>query len=268
MTRPWGQLHASTLTHRKYLKSSHEERSAWLTLLLWSFNNPNDAALGCREDVIATLRSLGGHRRPTVVLDRLIEIGWVDDQAGALSLHDWDNWQPEDPTGAKRKQAQRIREWGSPVDSHVPVTGLSRDPLGPGEERRGEENQERVGEGLTAPEDGPDVWYFVVGRYPNRRDSQALYDWLTRLCDDFGVVRLWEVMRMCYAQERNKATLLSRTEAVLSRDAARLDAQERDAERAKVAAQRAPVVLQAVKAEPITPEEEERQIAEYKAAHS
>ena len=106
----------------------------------------------------------------------------------------------------------------------MPVTGLSRDPLGPGEERRGEENQERVGEGLTAPEDGPDVWYFVVGRYPNRRDSQALYDWLTRLCDDFGVVRLWEVMRMCYAQERNKATLLSRTEAVLSRDAARLDA--------------------------------------------
>ena len=262
MTRPWGQLHASTLTHRKYLKSSHEERSAWLTLLLWSFNNPNDAALGCREDVIATLRTLGGHRHPAAVMDRLIGIGWVDDQDGALCLHDWDEWQPEDPTGAKRKQAQRDREWGARVDSHAPVTGASRDILGPGEERRREENQERRGE----PVSGPDCWCELTERFPVL--GTDLWKWCVRLEDSFGLSTMWEAMQTEWAADNSKHTLLSRTEARLSRLAARLDAQERDAERAKVAAQRAPVVLQAVKAEPITPEEEERQIAEYKAAHN
>jgi hypothetical protein len=140
-------------------------------------------------------------------------------------------------------EARWSRQYGSAsavppqYDRNAPASGLAM----LAEPSLAEPNQTEPSQAITAPEDGPDVWYFVVGRYPNRRDSQALYDWLTRLCEDFGVVRLWEVMRMCYAQERNKATLLSRTEAVLSRDAARLEAQERDAERAKVSAQRAPV---------------------------
>jgi hypothetical protein len=261
MTRPWGQLHASTLTHRKYLKSSHEERSAWLTLLLWSFNNPNDAELGCRADVEATLRTLGGHRRPAAILDRLIEIGWLDGNDGSYTLHDWDSWQPEDPTGAKRKAAQRVRDWGLPPDSHAPVTDLSRDILGPGEERRGEEIKERRGD---TPESGPDVWYWVTLRYPDKNVSKGLWEWLSRLEMEFGVVPLWEVMRTCYAQDRNKGTLLSRTEAALSRDA---DRTESAAERQRLADARAQVrPLQTVKVEPeLTPAQIEAQVAQYRS---
>jgi hypothetical protein len=188
MTRPWGQLHASTLTHRKYLKSSHEERSAWLTLLLWSFNNPDDDALGDRADVEATLKTLGGHRRAAVLLDRLIAIGWVDD-GPCLRLHDWQSWQPEDPTGAKRKQAERARNWGEPVET---VTGASRDSSVTvtqlGEERRGEENQERRGE----PVSGPDAYCCLTLRFP--RPGTPAYEWTTRLAEEFGLAEFNRAM--------------------------------------------------------------------------
>jgi hypothetical protein len=207
MTRPWGQLHASTLTHRKYLKSSHEERSAWLTLLLWSFNNPNDDALGDRADVEATLKTLGGHRRAAVLLDRLIAIGWVDD-GPCLRLHDWQSWQPEDPTGAKRKQA---------------------------EERRGEENQERRGE----PVSGPDAYCCLTLRFP--RPGTPAYEWTTRLAEEFGLAEFNRAMTQEWAKSRTVHTLLSRTEAALSRDGYRLDCAERDAERERNAAKRAAV---------------------------
>jgi hypothetical protein len=261
VTRPWGQLHASTLTHRKYLKSSHEERSAWLTLLLWSFNNPNDDALGERSDVEATLKTLGGHRHPVAILDRLIEIGWVD--AGpCLRLHDWQSWQPEDPTGAKRKQAERVRHWGEPVET---VTGASRDGSVTvtqlGEERREEENQERTGEPVT----GPDAYCCLTLRSP--RPGTPAYEWTTRLADEYGLSEFNRVMTLEWAKSRTVHTLLSRTEAALARDGYRLDAAERQAQRDRLTAARAPVVLRAVEPEPITPEEEARQMAEYKAAH-
>jgi hypothetical protein len=235
MTRPWGQLHASTLTHRKYLKSSHEERSAWLTLLLWSFNNPNDDALGDRADVEATLKTLGGHRRAAVLLDRLIAIGWVDD-GPCLRLHDWQSWQPEDPTGAKRKQAERARNWGEPVET---VTGASRDSSVTvtqlGEERRGEENQERRGE----PVSGPDAYCCLTLRFP--RPGTPAYEWTTRLAEEFGLAEFNRAMTQEWAKSRTVHTLLSRTEAALSRDGYRLDCAERDAERERNAAKRAAV---------------------------
>jgi hypothetical protein len=132
------------------------------------------------------------------------------------------------------------------------------------ETRRNETSLDETRRAITAPEDGPDVWYFVVGRYPNRRDNGGLWNWLTQLCEDFGVVQLWEVMRVCYAQERNAGTLLSRTEAILSRDSNRA---ESAAERQRLAEQRAAVrPLQAVKVEPeLTPAEIETQIAQYRS---
>ena len=108
-------------------------------------------------------------------------------------------------------------------------------------------------EKLTAPETGPDVWYWVTLRYPDKRVNANLWEWLSRLCDDFGVVRLWEVMRTCYAQDHNKGTLLTRTEAVLSRET---DQAERASERERLAEKRKPVVIQPKPEE--TAEERER----------
>jgi hypothetical protein len=151
VTRPWGRLLAATLTHRKYLRSSHEDRSAWLTLLLASFNSPSDDDLGCRADVEATLRALG-HRHPGQEVDRLLELGWLDEREGHFWLHDWQEHQPVDPTGAKRKARSRSGSWsrdvtGQSPDSHVTVTGMSRArghnmSRARGEESREEENLE------------------------------------------------------------------------------------------------------------------------------
>jgi len=157
MTRPWGVLKAATLTHRKYLRSTHEDRSAWLTLLLSSFNSPSDDDLGARSDVEATLRALG-HRHPAEQVERLLTIGWLDVRNEHLWLHDWKDYQPEDPTGAKRKARQRQGSWdrsvtGQSADGHGNVTGRSQESPGmsraisataTGEESREEENLEGV----------------------------------------------------------------------------------------------------------------------------
>ena len=123
------------------------------------------------------------------------------------------------------------------------------------EPRRDEPN---LAEPSQAPETGPDVWYWVTLRYPDKRVNANLWDWLSRLCDDFGVVRLWEVMRTCYAQDRNKGTLLTRTEAVLSRET---DQAERASERERLAEKRKPIVIQPKPEE--TPEERERREAAF-----
>ena len=95
------------------------------------------------------------------------------------------------------------------------------------------------------------------------RDALAFLD---ELIAEYG--QEWTARAIGEAGTKGRDRLLSRAKTILllwNRDR---DKAEAAAERAKVAAQRAPVVLQAVKAEPITPEEEERQIAEYKAAHN
>lgn len=251
MTRPWGQLHAATLTHRKFLLSSHEVRSAWLTLLLFSFVNPKDEDLGTRADVGATLKTLGQHRQAEKVIDRLIEIGWLDDNGTHLLLHDWDEWQPEDPTGAKRKREQRDRDLGVSCDGPVSLTDR-------GEERRGEENQERE-ESVT----GPEVWYAVTLRYPQK--GTPLWDWTTRLADTFGVEAFERTLR-AESRTGTRQTLLSRTEAILSRQ---MDRAELEAERLRLAEARAAVKpVQSAPIEPtLSPEEIAAQVQEWEERH-
>jgi hypothetical protein len=121
-----------------------------------------------------------------------------------------------------------------------------------------ETSQDEPSRALTAPETGPDVWEWVTMRRPSRAAQPDLWAWLTRLCEEYGVVRLWEVMRVCAAQDASRKTLVSRTEAVLSRDA---DRSERIAETARLAEKRRPVVIQPKPEE--TPEERERREAAF-----
>lgn len=67
-----------------------------------------------------------GPRSPTrKTNEKWLQIGLVDEVAGGLyRVHDWDDYQPKDPTGAQRKRLERERKQGSPQDS---VTGQSQD---------------------------------------------------------------------------------------------------------------------------------------------
>lgn len=128
MTRPWGKVHGSMLNHPKFLRSTPEERGAWLTLFLYALNSPTDADLGTVEDVVARLRR-EGFRKPEPTLGRLVELHWLDEDRNRYAIHDWNEWQPDDPTGARRKRAIRDLQVGTgrSEDDQRTVAGRSPD---------------------------------------------------------------------------------------------------------------------------------------------
>lgn len=149
MTRPWGKLHASTLNNRKFIRSTPEERGAWVTLLLYALNSTTDDDLGNAADIVAMLRR-EGFPDPEATLQRLVELGWIDRDGSHHVLHDWSDWQPDDPTGAQRKRAWRDLRHG---------TGRSR--------RRGEER----GEERILP-----LSPSMHGQRPSRSNGRASFD--------------------------------------------------------------------------------------------
>jgi len=137
MPRPWGKLHAPMLSHRKYIRMTRAERGDWLTLLLAAINSTKDDDLGTPDDVKSILRSFG-NARPADTIAQFVNLGLLDERIsdGHLLLHDWTDHQPDDPTGAKRKAAERKAAkaaaggtdvTGQSQDSPVTVAGQSAD---------------------------------------------------------------------------------------------------------------------------------------------
>lgn len=119
MTRLWGKLWSSFLIHPKFLRMSLTERGVWLTILLYAFNSTKDDDLGTRSEFTGILGNLGvrGATRQGGVIDRLVDLGLLDDREGRLRLHDWGDWQPADPTGAARKRTERAAQRDATVAS-------------------------------------------------------------------------------------------------------------------------------------------------------
>lgn len=135
MTRPWGMVHASMLSHRKFILLTFEERGVWLTLLLYGLNSPSDDDLGNDAEIVAILHR-EGVEDAQAMLRRLVELRWLDRRGRRYRIHDWADWQADDPTGAKRQRRWRSRQvTGLSRDSHVTVTRQSR--------TRGEEKREQ-----------------------------------------------------------------------------------------------------------------------------
>jgi len=148
------------LSHRKFLRMTRAERGDWLTLVLAAINSTKDDDLGTRDDCISILRSYG-NARPADTIAQFVNLRLLDERIddGHLLLHDWADHQPDDPTGEKRKAAERAAAKAGDVrgqsrDSHATVAGHSADSPEPvrgmsntlsresrsrdGEERRGD----------------------------------------------------------------------------------------------------------------------------------
>ena len=163
MTRPWGKLHASMLSHSKNIRLTPMQRSAWVTLLMHALNSPSDDLLGEREDLEAILR-IYGHDDPAGILAVLVKLRLLEAEDGEYRLHDWADWQPDDPTGSHRKAAWRKAQKAAPSrdgDETVPgqspdsprtITRLSRPR---GEERREEEKVPPARPREASPKNGP-----------------------------------------------------------------------------------------------------------------
>lgn len=132
MPRPWGKLHAPMLSHRKFLQMSRAERGDWLLLVLVAINSTKDADLGTQDDVKAVLKAYGNLRSDDTIA-QMLNLNLVDLRSdGHLVLHDWADHQPDDPTGAKRKAAERAAAKAAleglvSADSRRTVAGQSQD---------------------------------------------------------------------------------------------------------------------------------------------
>ena len=96
----------------------------------------------------------------------------IDRDGSRHVLHDWSDWQPDDPTGAKRKRAGRAvgGGMGRSQDVRGTVTGLSADspPTGRGLSRpRGEVRREERILPLSPS---------VNGQQPSRSNGRASFD--------------------------------------------------------------------------------------------
>jgi hypothetical protein len=171
--------------------------------------------------------NLKRHARSQLVADGIIE----ERGHGCFVVHGLEKERERRSTQAREAVGQRWnREYGTPGippkydrnTTELPGVILAEPSLA-------EPNQT---EPSHAPESGPDVWYWVTTRYPDKFAKPQLWDWLTRLENDFGVVPLWEAMRLAFSQDHTLASLLSRTEAALLRNADR-EAQRVKAEKPK-----------------------------------
>ncbi len=194
---------------------------------------------------------------------------------GRMYLVGWDEWQEGDWKVQERlaRVRQRREATGVRRDGRAPYTSLLNvayatvgDVADATLDRLDSvavsgELSVAVGGDNEACESGPEVYYAVTLRYPPR--NSTLHSWTSRLADTFGVDEFRRVLVSEAQRDRSLNTLLSRTEAILTKN---LDRQEANAERERLAAARAPVVLRPVEVEAPSEDEIQAQMAAYKAA--
>jgi hypothetical protein len=205
-------------------------------------------------------RSLKAHAKKMLIEAGIIEFGPHDTFVvhGLTAERDIRSLQAADAA-----QRRWDKEYGriAPEDATALLTHSDRiaDPLLTDQSKEEQNKSEQIRAETSEAVSGPDAYCNVTLRFPQR--GSTLYAWCDRLGDEFGADRFETALRCQFRADHSLKTLLSRTEASLSRES---DRQERD----RLAAARVPLRPVAVlPAEPITPEEEERLLAEYKAAH-
>ena len=102
--KPWLRLWDRSLDLPKAQRLTGDQFKAWINLLMLANRQNEDGRLPGPDDIAFALRltteEVGG------ILSVLISAKLVDKRGSALSMHDWESWQP-----AEKTSAQRSAEW-------------------------------------------------------------------------------------------------------------------------------------------------------------
>lgn len=109
MTREWLAIYTAMVTKPKYRRLSPIGRGALLhTFILAGFQSPE--ATWSDPDELRESLMLDGF--PEGAMDELIGLGWLEQDDGALVIHDWDQHQWAATITARRTwEAARKKEW-------------------------------------------------------------------------------------------------------------------------------------------------------------
>jgi hypothetical protein len=98
----WFPLHNRTPRHPKLLLLSRADRWTWLEILAYCSEFNTQGAIP------ATIAQAVPHATKGF-LARAVTAGLFESNEGSLSVHDWDQYNPKDPTGAERQARRRAR---------------------------------------------------------------------------------------------------------------------------------------------------------------
>lgn len=145
MTRQFFRVYGpNTYSMAKWRRSPMVVRGALLTLWMQASMQRDEGHWASRLELEADLEA-DGCPEVAKVVDRLIDLRWIDCAPDGCSAHDWLDWQasmahPSDAPAATRERKRRQRERGH--DGHDVTSGHEghdngHDVTGIGEERRG-----------------------------------------------------------------------------------------------------------------------------------
>jgi hypothetical protein len=186
----------------------------------------------------------------------LSSVGLLDAQ-GMVPEHVWDNWfgpaysrreekRKAGSIGGQRKASNALAQLEDGSSYALPVPSVPSYPSYPSVP--------------SVPEPALQAYQSIMVNV-----SAGSLKFLDDLTDQYGQEATARAIGT--ASLEGTKNLLSRAKSILALWNRNTERSERDAERSKVAAQHAPVVLRPVEPEPLSEDEIARQMAEYKAAH-
>lgn len=216
MSREWSAVYSAMLTRPKFRRLSPIGRGALLQVfLLAGFQTPEatwDDPDGLREAL-----ELDGF--PRGALDELIALGWLDQEDGALVIHDWDDHQQAATVEVRRTwEAARKREWRrkkKPPPSPAPLTPTEQD-ITPQPQDNGRDMSRAVpdmsrtnGQGDGGREGLEEVRGVYFSLY-HREPTQGAMSYFASLLDRAATPRVLKALRGEHAKDPNPRTLISR----------------------------------------------------------
>lgn len=192
--------------------SQNEAIGILIVLWLWGIDNADADGLivsADKEDIADVLRpGLAPGLNADVVVDSLIDNGWIDVEEEQLYLHDWYEWRSyyNRYVEGKKKQAERTRKCRERkesndsnvtgnVTSNVTETSPEQPPENPPAEPPKEPEKKKKSAGYTT--DFEEFW----AAYPRKVDKGMAYKkYQTRVKDGFSPEQLLEAAK-AYARE-------------------------------------------------------------------
>ncbi len=116
---PWVEIHEEILGPklrglRKRLECSEATAIGLLAVLwLWASKNADENGIlknTDRSDIASAIRQYVGRADPNMLVDALVECGWIDEADGDVAIHDWAEWQHDALCMKGKREKDRLRK--------------------------------------------------------------------------------------------------------------------------------------------------------------
>jgi hypothetical protein len=106
--KPWLRLWDKTLDSHKAQSLSGDSFKSWCNLLCLANRQEDRGTLPTMDAISFALRTRKD--RVDKLIDELVDAGLIDRADGKLTMHDWDEWQPEWDSSTERTREYRNRK--------------------------------------------------------------------------------------------------------------------------------------------------------------